>query len=176
MIFRRPAPTVDCLVERLGSAAFEVGGDEARIGALSTDLDPCNDPFDPAPALGTVEEFLEAPHLAGPRAGLGPCLVACRGAGFQRQDMPAQGRGRCDAKDEVELVRPAKVDHLGAAVVAVAANQDPGGRPAGADGAQQTTEKARISVPLGRLAGRSTAVTMRPSPSNTTIGWKPYSS
>src|SRR3954447_7738777 len=30
--------------------------------------------------------------------------------------------------------------------------------------------------PFGRLAGRSTAVTMRPSPSNTTMGWNPYSS
>lgn len=34
----------------------------------------------------------------------------------------------------------------------------------------------RISAPLGRLAGRRTAPTKRPSPSNTTIGWKPYSS
>src|ERR671913_231767 len=36
--------------------------------------------------------------------------------------------------------------------------------------------RARISVPLGRLAGRRTAVTMRPSPSKTTMGWNPYSS
>jgi hypothetical protein len=32
-----------------------------------------------------------------------------------------------------------------------------------------------ICRPLGRHAGRSTAATMRPSPSNTTIGWNPYS-
>src|SRR5829696_7935469 len=35
--------------------------------------------------------------------------------------------------------------------------------------------RARISVPFGRLAGRSTAVTNRPSPSKTTMGWNPYS-
>src|SRR5450759_5365153 len=33
-----------------------------------------------------------------------------------------------------------------------------------------------ICRPSGRQAGRSTAAIMRPSPSNTTIGWKPYSS
>ncbi len=33
-----------------------------------------------------------------------------------------------------------------------------------------------ICLPEGLLAGRSTAAIMRPSPSNTTIGWKPYSS
>ena len=32
---------------------------------------------------------------------------------------------------------------------------------------------AAISRPLGRLAGRSTAVTKRPAPSKTTIGWTP---
>jgi hypothetical protein len=36
--------------------------------------------------------------------------------------------------------------------------------------------KERISVPFGRLAGRSTAAMKRPPPSNTTIGWNPYSS
>lgn len=34
----------------------------------------------------------------------------------------------------------------------------------------------RLDVVLGRLAGRRTAPTKPPSPSNTTIGWKPYSS
>jgi len=33
-----------------------------------------------------------------------------------------------------------------------------------------------ICRPLGRHAGRSAAAIMRPSPSNTTIGWNPYSS
>jgi hypothetical protein len=33
--------------------------------------------------------------------------------------------------------------------------------------------KPRTSTPPGRLPGRSSAVTKRPSPSNTTIGWNP---
>ncbi len=85
VIFGGGAPTVDPLVKRFGPAAFEVGGDKARVGALITDLDPCDDPFNLAPACGAVEELLEAPHLAGLCAG----LVPCSRARFQRLDMPA---------------------------------------------------------------------------------------
>ena len=58
-----------------------------------------------------------------------------------------------------------KVDHLGAAGVAVAADQDSGGRPVGPDGAQKTTEKSadlRAFGPFGRVqhGGHDAALTI----------------
>jgi hypothetical protein len=50
-------------------------------------------------------------------------------------------------------------------------NLDPG--PMGTDGARRDGAQNREAPPLGRLPGRSRAVTKRPSPSKTTIGWKP---
>lgn len=44
VIFGSAAPTMDFLIKRLGSAAFEIGGDEAGVGSLITDFDPSDDP------------------------------------------------------------------------------------------------------------------------------------
>ena len=57
--------------------------------------------------------------------------------------------------------------------MAVGAQQDLDFWPMVAQGADQTAHKAADLDPLGRLPGRSSAVTKRPSASNTTIGWKP---
>jgi hypothetical protein len=86
--------------------------------------------------------------------------------------MAAQRRRRRDAEDEVEAVLAAEVDGFRRAVMTVGAQQDFRLRPMGADGAQQTTQKAfgLLSLPLGRFAGRSMAATKRPEPSKTTIG------
>jgi hypothetical protein len=54
--------------------------------------------------------------------------------------------------------------------VAVGPQQDLGVRPVSADRAQQAPQEGLDLLAAGRLAGRSTAVTKRPSPSNTTIG------
>jgi len=55
--------------------------------------------------------------------------------------------------------------------VTVGAQQDLDARPLGADRTDEAADEA--AKPLGRLPGRNSAVTKRPSPSKTTIGWKP---
>ena len=60
MVFRLSAPAVEVLVQRSAVAVAEVGGDEAGIGAVAAGLDAGDDAADPAPAVGGVEEFLEA--------------------------------------------------------------------------------------------------------------------
>ena len=59
-------------------------------------------------------------------------------------DLGPQGRGRRNAEDEIETVRPAEVDDLGAAIVAVGADENVRGGPVGPDRLQQTTEGARV--------------------------------
>ena len=115
-------------------------------------------------------EFLEPPQLAAGR------FCAGGGGGLQGRHMVAQRAGGGKTEDEVHAVSAADVEHLGRAVVAVAADQNLHPGPVGADFTDQTAQMAAISQPLRRLAGRSTAATKRPAPSNTTMGWKPYSS
>ena len=117
-------------------------------------------------------ELLVAADLGRP----GPGFEAGLGTCFQHCGMAAQSRGWRQTEDKVEAVGPAEIDDLGTAIVAVATDKDLRGGPVGPDGAEQAPRKRRISTPLGRLAGRNMAVTNRPSPSKTTIGWKPYSS
>jgi len=62
VVLGHPAPAVDFLVERLRPAAFEVGDDEAGVSALWADFDAGDDALGSAPAGGSVEELLEAPH------------------------------------------------------------------------------------------------------------------
>src|SRR5579859_7828909 len=76
------------LVELLGAAARKIGHDEAGVSSLGSGLDPGDDALDPAPALGGIVEFLEAPHLAARRR-----RSKAFGGGFlQRLDMAAQHR------------------------------------------------------------------------------------
>jgi hypothetical protein len=56
------------------------------------------------------------------------------------------------------------------AIVTVGAQQNLGVGPIGADRPQKTAQEGPELLPPGRLAGRSTVVMKRPSPSNTTIG------
>ena len=51
------AGTVEPLVKLLGPAAFEIGEDVAGVGPLRADLDPGDDPLDPAPTPGGVVKF-----------------------------------------------------------------------------------------------------------------------
>src|SRR5512132_1745902 len=60
VVFRLSAPAVEVLVQRAAVAVAEVGDDEAGIGAVAAGLDAGDDAADPAPAVGGVEEFLEA--------------------------------------------------------------------------------------------------------------------
>jgi hypothetical protein len=55
--------------------------------------------------------------------------------------MAAQCRSRLKAEDEVETIRPAEVDDLGAAIVAVGANENVHGRPVGLDRPKQTPKE-----------------------------------
>ena len=70
-----PRRQIDILVERPRVAFAQIGDDETRIGPLRADFDPGDDPLDPAPALGAVEEFLAAADLAVARRGLERAFV-----------------------------------------------------------------------------------------------------
>src|SRR5512132_1716855 len=129
MVFRLSAPAVEVLVQR--SAV-----------AVAAGLDAGDDAADPAPAVGGVEEFLEAAHFAIARRRLDRRrLETCRGAFLQAADMALQRTGRGEAKDVVNAIRLAPVEDLRTGVVAVGAQQDVHLRPVGADRADQAPEK-----------------------------------
>jgi hypothetical protein len=76
-----------------------------------------NDSFDVAPTRSTVVKLLEAEHFGLLRPGLETGFGAC----LERFDMTAQDRGWRNSADEVETVRPAEVDGLGAPIMDVGA-------------------------------------------------------
>src|SRR6202162_908164 len=133
MIFGLAAPAIDILVERAGVAFAQIGDDETGVGPFRANFDAGDDPLDAAPAFRAVEELLETANLALPWRGFESCLRT----GLETLDMPAQCRGRRDAEDVVEAGRPTPVENLGAAIMAVGAQQDLGVGPVGADRAQQ---------------------------------------
>src|SRR5260370_6560278 len=135
MIFGLAAPAIDILVERARVALVQIGDDEARVRPFRADFDAGDDPRDAARALGAVIKLLEAAELAVSRRGLEARLRA----GLEAFDMASQGAGRRDAEDIVEAVASTPVENLGAAVVAVGAQEDLRVWPVGADGAQQPT-------------------------------------
>jgi hypothetical protein len=122
VVFGLATPAIDTLVERAMVAFAQIGDDETRIGPLRADFDPGDDPLDPAPALGAVEELLEAADLAVARRGLEARLRA----GLEGFNAPAQRRGRRDAEDVVDAVGPTPVEDLRAAIVAVGVNDEAG--------------------------------------------------
>ena len=145
VVFRLTAPTIDLLVEPAGRALFEIGDNKAGVSALVADFDAGDDPLDAAPAFGTVVERLEAARLAIARCG----LEARFGAAFEIGDMAAQRRCRRNTQDEVVPARPAPVDDLRAAIVAVAAQQDSGFRPVCVDRTHQAAQKSSDFLALG---------------------------
>ena len=172
MVFRLTAPTIDLLVKPAGRALFEIGDDKAGVSALVADFDAGDDPLDPAPAFGTVVEGLEAARLA-----ITWCSVEARfGAGFEIGDMAAQRRCRRDTQDEVVPARPAPVDDLGAAIVAVAAQQDLRSGPVGADRPQQAAQKSSDFLALGAFGRAQHGGDEATLAIEHAIGWKPYSS
>src|SRR5512133_3335301 len=123
MVFRLSAPAVAVLVQRSAAAVAEVGDDEAGIGAVAAGLDAGDDAADPAPAVGGIEEFLEAAHFAIARRRLDRRrLETCRGAFLQAADMALQRTGRGEAEDVVDAIRLAPVEDLRTGVVAVGAS------------------------------------------------------
>ena len=109
MVRSHLAPTVDVLVERHRPAAFEVGDDEASVGACgptSTRAMMRSVRLQPG---GPVEELLEAPDLANEpsftRLGFLRRRRQARGrADLDGRHLPAQGRCRRNAEDEVDAV------------------------------------------------------------------------
>jgi hypothetical protein len=172
VIFSLAAPAIDIVVNDTGVAEFQVRDDKTCVGPFRADFDAGDDPLDAAPARGAVEEFLEAAELAVLRRGLEARLRL----GFEALDMPAQCRGRRDAQDVIDAVGPTPVEHFRAAIMTSPRNRIWTRGQLARIARSKRRRKGRISLPPGRLAGRSTAVMKRPSPSNTTIGWKPYSS
>jgi hypothetical protein len=117
VIFRLAAPAVAILVEYARIAAIEVGDDEASVGSVHAGLDAGDDALDAAPARGAVEKLRETSNLSVLRRRLEPRLRV----GLEVQYMPAQGRSRRDAEDEVEALGTTPVENLGTTIMAVAA-------------------------------------------------------
>ena len=164
MVFRLAAPAVDILVKDTGVADLQVGDDEACVGPFRAGLHTGDDPLDAAPAGGPVEELLEAARLAFRRRGLEARLRArpsmCRrnvvvGATPRIYSRPLARHQSMTSGQQYWLSARSYIWVLGQ-LVRIARSR--------------RRRKVRISLPPGRLAGRSTAVTKRPSPSNTTIG------
>ena len=119
VIFGPAASAVQVFVEPARVAPPEIGGDEAGVGPFRADLDAGDDPLDAAPTFRAVVEFLEPPLFAVLRRGLEARLRA----GLEIDDMATQGRGRRDAEDVIDAVRPTPIENLGAAIMAVARNR-----------------------------------------------------
>jgi hypothetical protein len=68
--------------------------------------------------------------------------------------MPAQGRCRRAAEEEIEPVGATEVENLGREIMAVAAHQDLGPEPVGADGAQQAARQG-FDIFAAGLFGRT---------------------
>src|ERR1700679_3439568 len=143
------APAVELLIDPAGVALFQIGGDEARVRSLRADLDAGDDALDPAPTRGPIVKLLESSGFTIPGRG----LVERLRRRFQALDMPAQRRGGRDAEDVVEPVGATEVENLGSAIVAVAAHQNFGPGPIGADRAQQAAQKALDLLAAGPLGG-----------------------
>src|SRR5271165_6312570 len=152
MIFGLAAPAIDVFVEHASVAFVQIGDDEARVRSFRARFDAGDDPLDPAPALRAVEELLETTKLAVSGRGFETRLYA----GFETFDMPAQRRSRRDAEDVIEAARPTPVENLGAAIMAVGAQQDLGVGPMGSDRAQQPAEEG-----FDLLAARPTRLSRR---------------
>jgi hypothetical protein len=167
VIFGLAAPAVDIRIEHADIALREIGDDEPCVGSFRANLDTGDDALDAAPTLGSVVKFLEAAHLA---ILLRRGFVARLRASLEALDMPTQCCGRRDAQDVVDSVIPTPIENLGTAIVAVGAQEDLGLGPVGANGAQQAAQEGANLLAAGPFGGTKTAVTKRPSPSNTMIG------
>src|SRR5438552_17814719 len=169
VVLRLTARAIEPLIELLGAAALQVGDDKAGIGSLGAGLDPRDDALDAAPAAGGIVELRKAPHLAARR-----CRRQAFSSGFlQRLDMALQRRIGGQPQHPIDPVVSAPVEDFRAGVVRIGAQQDLTLGQWARRAPTRRRRKARISSPPGRLPGRNSAVTKRPSPSNTTIGWKP---
>src|SRR5208337_1434825 len=151
---RRPhisqyAPAIDLFIEQASVSLVQIGDDEARVGPFGANLDAGDDALDAAPAFGAVEELLEAAYFAVSRRG----LEARHRAGLEGFNVPAQCRGRRDAEDVIEAVGSTPVENLGAAVMAVGAQQDLRVGPVGADRAQQTAQEGPDFLAAGPFGG-----------------------
>jgi len=143
------ATAVIVLIKDAG-LALEASDDEARVGPLRADFDTGDDALDPVPTFGAVMERGEAPLFVASRRHLEE--LGC--AGFEVQDMAAQGRGRRDPEDVVDAGGAAPIENLGAAIMTVGAQQDFGSRPVGPDTPEQAAQK-RSDLPTARAFGRT---------------------
>src|SRR5271166_5702683 len=149
VVFGLAAPAIDLFIEQASVSLVQIGDDEARVGPFGANLDAGDDALDAAPAFGAVEELLEAAYFAVSRRG----LEARHRAGLEGFNVPAQCRGRRDAEDVIEAVGSTPVENLGAAVMAVGAQQDLRVGPVGADRAQQTAQEGPDFLAAGPFGG-----------------------
>ncbi len=151
------ARAVERVVEPFGAAAPQVGHDVADVQSLRAGLDPRRHAPLASPGLGAVAGLGVAAHHHGLSFGAThPDIV---GSGL---DQPAQHGVAGQAEDVVHVVGLAPRHHLGTAVVTIAADGQPRGRPMAADAAHQATQMAaHFASPDGVLPGRSSTATGR---------------
>ncbi len=160
---------VDVLVEVARADDGDAVDYKARIRTERPSLDAGDDMLDARPSAGTVEERVVATELTVAWSS----DVASLGVLLERQEVPAQRPGDDNAEGEVNAGLASEVQHLGHTETAVGAQQGLNAWPVTVDLADQA-EHEGAGLDAAWAAGRAEhGRDGRPSPWNTTCGWKP---
>src|SRR5690606_8549724 len=128
-------------------ATFEVGDDEANVGADAGRLDAGDELAWPAPLPGTIRELMEAAHRRHPPRSAQVALRSPRRGDLQQLRVDGEA-------DDVVAAEALQQRQCGlAAVVAVAANQDGDVWPVLADAADHMAQNLRDLLAGRPLAG-----------------------
>src|SRR5947207_11055169 len=135
---------------------LDAGHDEADIEALGGGLDPSAGAAVGVPGFRLIARLGEATQAG---------LLVERAAGANVVggliDQPVEHGVAGQTEDEVDRVLVAPLHDLGAAVMAVAADRDPGLRPVPPEATDQAAQVTADVAARGRLAGRSSTATGR---------------
>ena len=146
-IFRLAAGAVEGLVQPFGRAVIEIGDDEPDVETEPRRLDASDGAPLFAPGTSPVARFGEAAHdiLVVERA------LGAHGVG-RFIDFLAERLRAWKSEHIVDAVVLAPSHRLGPSVMAVAAEQDAGCRPPGADAAHEPAQMSTNLDARGRLA------------------------
>jgi hypothetical protein len=140
------AGAVELFVDRLAGPLGQVGDDIAGVATLWARLDTGDDAFHPAPGPGGVVKLFEP-------ADLGSAVLIDAGDGRLLEGIgPATQAGVAgEAENEVQASIAAEIEHLGRAVVAVAAQKNLDSRPVATDLADQAPQMRGNLATFGAL-------------------------
>ena len=141
-VLRLAAGAVDDVVDVLGGAFGEIGDHEADVEAQRGRLDAGASPALGVPGPGFVAGLGIAAQRGLMVEGTAGADVVCS---FLDETLQHPIAGQ--SEDVIDTVALAPCHDLGPAIVAVAADQDAGGGPAGADAPEEATQMAADLLP-----------------------------